>query len=162
MYHSVALFRPTLLAVPEYLSQIQYRSPSDKDHNALQLGLRTSDHMFKYFESHPETAKYFNDHMMGYGASRAKWVDRGCVPVDEVLGNGAGRNETDVMLVDIGGGSGHDLELFRQRYPDIPGRLILQDLPMVIQDYKDGLNKGIEAMEYDFFTPQPVKGMMTI
>ena len=61
------------------------------------------------------------------------------------------------LLVGIGGGLGHDISAPRARYPDLPGCLILQDLPRVIDQIKE-LGPGIEVMGYDFFTPQPVKG----
>ena len=40
---------------------------------------------------------------------------------------------------------------------DIKGRVILQDLPRVIEDISDPL-PGVEKIGYDFFTPQPIKG----
>lgn len=66
-------------------------------------------------------------------------------------------NPDSVLLVDIGGGQGQDLLAFRSAFPDLPGRLILQDLPHVIADAEipDGV---IESQGYDFFTEQPVKG----
>ena len=77
-------------------------------------------------------------------------------PVEEKLRNDRTR-QADALLVDIGGGLSHDLMAFKARYPDLQGRLILQDLPAAIDDIKD-LAPGIEAMKYDFFTPQPVEG----
>lgn len=61
------------------------------------------------------------------------------------------------LLVDIGGGLGHDISAFRARYPDLPGRLILQDLPVVIDQITE-LGPEIDTMKYDFFTPHPGKG----
>jgi hypothetical protein len=61
------------------------------------------------------------------------------------------------LLVDIGGGLGHDLAAFHARFPSLSGRLILQDLPAVINDIEE-LSPSIERTVYDFFTPQPVKG----
>jgi hypothetical protein len=40
---------------------------------------------------------------------------------------------------------------------EIKGRVILQDLPKVIEDISEPL-PGVEKMGYDFFTPQPIKG----
>ena len=64
-----------------------------------------------------------------------------------------------VTLVDIGGNLGHDLKLFRERWPEIAGsgRVMLMDLPEVLKGNVDPL-VGIEKIEYDFFTPQPVVG----
>ena len=61
------------------------------------------------------------------------------------------------MLIDIGGGVGHEIQAIKQYYPSLPGRLILQDTPETI---KRALPiEGMETMEYDFFTKQPVTGI---
>lgn len=62
-----------------------------------------------------------------------------------------------VLLVDIGGGMGHQSRGLRAWLPtECNERLVLQDLPPVLA--KAGEIEGIEMMPYDFFTPQPVKG----
>ena len=68
----------------------------------------------------------------------------------------AAKNEDSVLLVDIGGGLGQDVETFKNRFPTAPGRMILQDLPRAVEHAK--LSPGIEAIAHDFMTPQPVKG----
>jgi hypothetical protein len=69
----------------------------------------------------------------------------------------------DVLLVDVGGGVGHDLAEFRRKWPGVKGRLVLQDLGEVIEQAK-AMNReterGVEATVHDFFTEQPVKGMV--
>ena len=45
----------------------------------------------------------------------------------------------------------------RSKFPEAPGRLILQDLPVVIDAIKE-LPSKIERMPHDFHTEQPVKG----
>jgi hypothetical protein len=62
-------------------------------------------------------------------------------------------------IVDVGGNRGHDLESFLNSNPDFQGRLILQDLPETIGPLvADGTKRIFEAMPYDFFTEQPIKG----
>lgn len=61
------------------------------------------------------------------------------------------------ILVDIGGGTGHELIHLATRYPELRGRLVVQDIPVVVQGITS-LPSGIEAVEHDFFAPQPVKG----
>jgi hypothetical protein len=60
-----------------------------------------------------------------------------------------------VFPVDIGGNQGHDLTLFRQSYSHLPGKLVLQDLPNVVEGMC-GNESGIEVMGYSFFDPQPI------
>ena len=73
----------------------------------------------------------------------------------------------DVLIVDIGGGHGQDLQKFASTFPDARGRLLNQDLPGVLAEIPSGggdrlapgkLDARIECMGYDFFTPQPVTG----
>ena len=79
-----------------------------------------------------------------------EWFE--CYPVEQRL-----RADGDKpLLVDIGGGLGHDLIALKAKFSNIPGKLIVQDLPIVIDHVKD-LPPGIEAMKHDFFSPQPVK-----
>jgi hypothetical protein len=87
-------------------------------------------------------------------------MDPKCVDVVSVLGTNTGQDE-DVLLVDIGGGSGHDLMDFHAKHPYVKGGLILQDLPEVVESVKD-MPACMEVMVHDFFTPQPIIGMVEI
>jgi hypothetical protein len=51
------------------------------------------------------------------------------------------------------------LMVCRTKYPDAPGRLILQDLPHVIDSIQE-LHPKVERMKHDFYTEQPVKGVL--
>lgn len=71
------------------------------------------------------------------------------------------RSDLDaVTVVDIGGGAGDAIHQFRQNFPHLPDRFVLQDLPKSIRnlDMAGMKDIGIELMEYDFFQPQPIKG----
>ncbi|KAK5662736.1 hypothetical protein OQA88_6143 [Cercophora sp. LCS_1] len=62
------------------------------------------------------------------------------------------------FVVDIGGGKGQALVKLQQEIPGaFGGKLVLQDLPSVIDTLKEDEVPGIEKMVYDAFTPQPVK-----
>lgn len=93
--------------------------------------------------------------MVGKHFSRADWWNPGCVNVSSVLDTNSIQDE-DVLLVDVGGGIGQDLLKFHAKNPDLRGRLILQDLPDVVNNAK--VPEYIEAMGHDFFTPQPIHG----
>lgn len=53
---------------------------------------------------------------------------------------------------------GQDLAKFLQKYPQSAGRLVLQDLPQVIQAVEGTVPAAMKAEPYDFFTPEPVRG----
>lgn len=97
--------------------------------------------------------------MSAYRQGRPSWMDPDFFPVEELLIKGASLDPDAVFLVDIGGNIGHDIAEFHQKHPDVPGRLILQDLPPVIEQIEE-LGSKIERMPYDFFTPQPIIGMI--
>lgn len=82
-------------------------------------------------------------------------MDEGFYPVAERLG---GVGESDVLIVDVGGATGHDLAEFHRKRPAMSGRLILQDQAAAISSIQENDRPGIECTVHDFFTPQPVKG----
>ncbi|KAK4251751.1 hypothetical protein C7999DRAFT_27829 [Corynascus novoguineensis] len=62
------------------------------------------------------------------------------------------------FFVDIAGGRGQALLKLQEEFPGaFGGKLILQDLPIVINTLKPEEIPNIEPMSYDIFTPQPVK-----
>ena len=70
------------------------------------------------------------------------------------------------LLVDVAGGLGHDLTKFQKKYSKAIDEmqvkeLLLQDQPHVIEEIqqKGGLGEGVKYEVYDFFEPQPVKGL---
>ena len=79
-------------------------------------------------------------------------------PFGDELGQACSSGPDDVLLVDVGGNRGADILEFRQAHPNLPGRLILQELPETIAAVDEASMADIELQSYDFFTPQPVKG----
>ena len=75
-----------------------------------------------------------------------------------MLGTNGKTDPEAVLLVDVGGNKGHEIKSFHKAHPELPGRLILQDLPPMIERVSKESPEGIELMPYDFFNRQPVKG----
>jgi len=93
----------------------------------------------------------FQLYMSGFHEGRANWMD--FYPVEENLCTGA--RPDAVMFVDIGGGMGHEAVALKQRFPKLPGKFILQDLPQTVK----GLHlEGVETMAHDFLKTQTIKG----
>ena len=76
--------------------------------------------------------------------------------------SGCRHGEEEVLLDDIGGGLGHDLEELRHKCSSlIDGRrLILQELLELTVQGAKRLRPWLEAMAYDLFTVQPIKGKL--
>lgn len=135
-----------------------YQTPSSISDGSLQHAYNTTNNMFEHLMANPPYGPQFNNHMGGYRQGRPSWMDAGFYPVQERLIDGFDASDNGAMLVDIGGGLGHDIDEFRRKYPDAPGRLVLQDLEPVIGQIVE-LDSKIERMPYDFHTEQPVLGM---
>ncbi|KAJ5178356.1 uncharacterized protein N7500_001055 [Penicillium coprophilum] len=145
-----------VVALPAYLKQAGYVNPSNGKDCAFQRGYQTDLHFFEYLKENPVIASQFNNHMAFYRQGRPSWMDAGFYDVPSLIAN---VGQDDVLLVDIGGGLGHDISEFRRKWPDAPGRLVLQDTPeLTAQSKKKQLHPSIEPMVHDFFTEQPIKG----
>jgi hypothetical protein len=125
----------------------------------FQDAFNTDLQMFPWLMKHPDQMSNFNDLMAGQKMNRVDWftfADAKSILLDG-YNDGIGGS---VLMVDVGGGRGGDLDSFRSSHPDVGGKLVLQDLPPVIEDIKD-LHEDIVRVKHDFFTPQPVKGPST-
>ena len=109
----------------------------------------TKLHYFDWLESKPKLQAAFNTVM---GISRMnrgeEWFD--FYPVEDKMQVSG----SQTLLVDVGGGLGHDLIAFHEKFPQLLGKLVVQDI-VITGDEK--LPSGIEAMKYDFFAPQPIR-----
>lgn len=134
-----------------------WKDPTDISNSPLQHGYKTEKTFFEHLHTNPPYGQMFHLHMGGYRQGRPSWMDTGFFPVQEKLIDSLEQSKDAVLLVDIGGSFGHDIGEFHRKFPDAPGQLILQDLPVVI-DQVTTLDSKIQRMKYDFFTEQPIKG----
>ncbi|KAI1417113.1 putative O-methyltransferase [Hypoxylon sp. FL1857] len=140
---------------PKYLQEAGYRCPTDPNDGFMQYAFQTKLTTFQLFSTMPQILKDFNLFMGNTMGAREYWVD--WFPVEGQIITGANVTKESPLLVDVGGGKGHDLLAFHQKHPRQEGRLILQDLAPVI-DNIEGIDSAVELMTYDFFAEQPVKG----
>ncbi|KAI0184955.1 sterigmatocystin 8-O-methyltransferase [Xylaria flabelliformis] len=136
---------------PRYFKEAGYHCPTNPRDGLTQYAFQTKLSAFQLYSSMPRILKDFNMFMGNTMGARSYWID--WYPVHERLINGSVQELP--LLVDVGGGKGHDLLAFHEKYP-AQGRLVLQDLATVI----DGIQNinPIETVGYDFFTEQPIRG----
>ncbi|KAL4875481.1 S-adenosyl-L-methionine-dependent methyltransferase [Aspergillus karnatakaensis] len=154
MYDSVL---PSFLSTPAFLRATNYRNPSDAYNCPFQAGKNGfQGDMFQHFAENPIEGAAFDAIMEGLVTARqGSWLD--LVPVREhILAGAEAGPEASPLIVDVGGGIGHDLEKFRAAFPETAGRLYLQDLPGVIS--RSICPEPVHKVPHDFFTPQPIKG----
>lgn len=146
-YSSTMIMR-SLSNLPAYFEENGYKSPDDAYNGPFQYATATKLHVFEYLASNPKLQNAFSETMKLVSKRRGlQWFEY--FPVETKL---RVEPSSDPLLVDIGGSLGHDLAAFKQEYPNIPGKLILQDLSVVVDQVKD-LPSGIEVMRHNFFDP---------
>ena len=78
-------------------------------------------------------------------------VDEGSFPYDKELEKER-IMDTNIMIADVGGGRGQALQAINEVFPGLKGRMVLQDVPEVIEYAKaSGLPRFIEPMAASFF-----------
>lgn len=163
LWNSTGCTIPAVYALPTWLKQNNYRSPTEGTNSPFTQGFKTNYHFFDFLNGknpeYPELGAQFNNLMSAYHQGRPSWMDNGFYPVKENLLEGAKTGPEDALIVDVGGNKGHDLAEFRAKWPEAQGRLILQDQPHVLQEI-ESLHPTIEPTSHDFFTEQPVKGKL--
>lgn len=142
--------------MPEYFARGGFTCPRDARDGPFQYAFGTEMSFFEFLHSQPQRMETFNTYQTGNRGSRKHWVD--WYPINEELlspWTAAGRGQP--FLVDMGGGKGRDLKRLIASFPELVGRVILQDLPATIASVRLQ-DCGIETMPHDIFTRQPVRG----
>ena len=144
------------MSLPQFLANNKYQNPRDIDNSNWQLASKSLDNFFQWMDKHPKEAADFHGTMEFFSNSRTASLD--ILSPDHLLD---GWKKDRPLLVDVGGGSGHDIEKARARLPELPaGSLVLEDLDTAIGAAK--VHHTVETKVHDFFTPQPVKGKLFI
>lgn len=155
---------PISARLAAYFETTNYQNPGDAYNGPLQFALNTKDHYFDWLAKNPDAQTAFNTVMRSGRGMQKNWFEM--YPVVERLSHreavtvteGEGEKYTErVLLVDIGGNKGHELVAFRKRFPTLQGRLILQDIPSVVDGITEPLGENIDIVKYNMFDPQPVK-----
>lgn len=111
----------------------------------------------------PDVARNFGTFMTGhFGGRRIDWSD--WFPQKEEIIDRFDSSRSSILFVDVGGGSGREVDGLRKRFPDVNGRFVLQDLPRTIDEVGSvlPLDDRIELVKHDFFQPQPLEGNLLV
>jgi len=149
--HQFETVGPAYQALPAFFEATKYANPDNSYRTPLQMGHNTELPVFDWFGANPNNLGFFMEWMPAQREGMATWLDE--FPMTQET---KGMNPESVLFVDIGGGIGHQCAALKARYPTLPGRVILQDRPETLLHALP--TKGVEALEHDFFKPQPIKG----
>lgn len=150
--HFVHLYQ-SVAAMPDFFRANGYKNPTDARNAPCGLAWNCKGQSYFEFMSNPgneRLAKAFNATMeLQKSKDEESFIE--AYPAMERLK----QDDPDrVLFVDVGGGLGHQVRKFGERYPSLPGKLVLEDLPEVI-DQAVNVPETITKIAYDFFTPQP-------
>ncbi|KAI3325423.1 S-adenosyl-L-methionine-dependent methyltransferase [Xylariaceae sp. AK1471] len=148
---------PAINAMPQFLRENKYPKMTDPAHIPWCQGHGTSDPIFKWINERPEVLKNF----MGWMAGQRDGLPTFMSVLDFETEFAKGADGSTAVFVDVGGSMGHQCIALRQTYPDLVGRVILQDLPETIEKVRTSPLSGFEGIDvlaHDFFTPQPLQG----
>ncbi|OQD71075.1 hypothetical protein PENPOL_c001G04565 [Penicillium polonicum] len=145
---------PTLAKVPEFLRRQDHRNPEGATTGPLQFAENIDESIWTWLPQNPEKLDSCNTFMEGDRGARPSWLE--WFPVEERLLCDV-NPDAETLMVDVAGGRGHDLAAFLARYPDVPGRLVLEDLPHVLEESTVDMER-IEKQAFDLFKPQPIHG----
>ena len=99
---------PATMALPEFLEWTKYENPANSEDCAFNLGHSTKESIFKWLKTRPEKLHDFIVWTSGQREGRANWLD--FFPLEQQISNGFGIKDNEVMIVDIGGGCGHEIQ----------------------------------------------------
>jgi demethylsterigmatocystin 6-O-methyltransferase len=146
------------MKAPAFHRQNGYKNPTDPIKTVFSLAYGKPDGaaFFEILMSTPH-AQAMNVYISNFNKDRKDWSD--FYPVEERLGKGAETNSDAVMMVDVGGGLGHQAVGLKKKFPQLPGRFVVQDL-MSLPPESDRVD-GVEYVVHDFLKEQPIKGSWT-
>lgn len=138
--------------MPAFLRANKYQDVTDGKNTVFQPAYNTDLDTYTWFSQNPLQMGALISYMAMEQAVRGRWLDE--YPIRPQMKDW---NPELPAFVDVGGNVGHYCAMFKKRFPDIPGRIILQDLPDTLAHSLK--TPGVEAIGHDFFQPQPIKGM---
>jgi hypothetical protein len=147
---------PCYLKLPEYFATHTPEDVVDPRKTPYSYTYGEGKTYYEVLSARPETLEMFNRSMMQQEAT---------LPVLGMFPFLSLQNEVEAdkersFIVDVGGGRGHSLlAIQKETMGGFGAKMILQDLPHVIDTISPSEVPGIEKMPHDFFTPQPIKSI---
>jgi len=109
---------------------------------------------YQLLDLHPVKKVAFHRVMEHLAATVPSWLDQ--IAFDQEFAQTSPSTPDTVLFVDIGGGIGHQCTTIAKKYPNLIGRIILEDQPQVLA--LSVVAERIEKIPYDYLTVQPIQG----
>jgi len=142
---------PIMQALPDFLAETNYQDINDSTRTPFNKAFSTDLPLFAWLQTQPKRLDYAQQLMSVKDIGAVPWFS--VFHFEEELGSFAGPD----VFVDIGGGFGQQCKRLIDAFPQVKGRVVLQDLSQTLVQLPSQL-EGVKTMTHDFFEPQPVKG----
>jgi demethylsterigmatocystin 6-O-methyltransferase len=119
---------------------------------AFEIGHRSDVGFYDWIETRPIQAKAFAGFMQAQFSSLPSWLS--VLDFDSEISKDA--EPSTFVFVDVGGGTGQQCQALCDKFPNMEGKVVLQDRPEVLKKAITG--SCVDRMPYDYLTQQPVKG----
>lgn len=130
---------------------MQYRDPTADDILGFQLAFETEKNYWDYVEEEdPECGLRFSKAMRAVTVNKLGDVPK-LYPFSKIVDDGG-------LIVDVGGGMGQVAQSILSHWPRLGLKCVVQDK---FASKNVSTHPNLEMQSYDFFSPQPVKGMAT-
>lgn len=153
VHHFFDTVGPVFQELPDYLAETKYKNITDNGKTVIQKAFNIDIPGFIWFPSQPKRFAYFQQVMTVQRAGALDWLS--VFPVQKEVGTWSAE-PNKAVFVDVGGGFGHQCLAFKSKYPNLDGRVILQDIPQTLEHVPP--MEGVEVMVQNFFEPQAIKG----
>jgi demethylsterigmatocystin 6-O-methyltransferase len=154
--HSFDTYGPAIQAFQSFLAETDYQDINSNTKTPFQKGFNTELNCFQWLPQQPKlfdalqqvmTAIQSSDWMVEFDLLDKK---ARAIPLYQP------QPVEKPFFVDVGGGYGHQCVHRREKYPNLHGRLVLQDLPQAVGQLPP--IDGVKAMAQDFFEKQAIEG----
>lgn len=147
---------PIVRAVPEFFKENKYQDIDSTTNTPFQKAHNTTLSAFDWLVQQPKHFEALQKVMTSIEGS--EWTVGFDLLDSEVakIPSTSPQPYEKFFFVDVGGGHGHQCIQLGKKYPALLGRLVLQDLPAVINKLPP--IEGVKAESHDFFQKQPVTG----
>jgi hypothetical protein len=144
-----------VVKIPEYIASISYRNPGENpsDKTYFQYSNNTDLSFFQFMQSSPVQLAHFQKTMAAGLAVERQWNKDGFASIYPFLELCRAREDAlpdNPVIVEVGGGHGHVIKHLRTTLPGFTGRMVVEDLPAVIEGAPR--QDEVENVPYNFFT----------
>ena len=142
-------------AIPKWLAENSYKQPQDNKNLPFNLGMQTDLHFFEWLSQRPRHQQAFNEYMSFQRVGQKSWLD--VFPLETYVRDSSVGNQPRTLFVDVGGGYGHQAREVLRRFPELQGRVVLQDTHGAAIESAKSI-EGLKVVYHDFTKAQPIKG----